>query len=343
MNTCRKGMRVTRVFFVLLLSLLAACGSAPAVSVLEVATKPESALPAETVSAAVTATTESTEEPAAAPLLMPGEPPESERILEDTDSSIRAYEKRALTGDNILKNLYERPFTAEEMVYLPDVDIQTAEIANDETFFYFTITLKDVDTSTGTLTGTYGIEFDRTKTGRGDLLVMASAPQPEWSTGNLSVYADTNGDVGGIKPILAEAGFAGDGYETAIALKGDRVAYARIDPEDTAVIQIAVSRALLEDTEEFLWGAWADKVVKDPTKFNYNDAFGPNEAGSPLKLSGDYPLKALHSLDNTCRLPYGFGATGRIPGMCISIPKVEKEKGKPGEPAVIPDSVLPGT
>lgn len=261
---------------------------------------------------------------------MPGEPPDSERTLEDADGSIRAYEKRALSGDNILDNRYERSFTAGEMVYLPEVDIYTAEIAADDTFFYFTITLQSADISTGTLAASYGIEFDRTKTGRGDLLVWTSEPQPEWSTANLTVYTDKNANVGGIKPIRAEAGFAGDGYETAVALEGDKVAYARIDPEDATAIQIAVSRALLDDPEEFLWGAWADKVIKDPSKFDYNDAFGPSEAGSPIKPSDDYPLKALHSLDNTCRLPYGVAQTGNIPGMCkIGIPT--PEPGKPGE------------
>ncbi len=194
-----------------------------------------------------------------------------------------------------------------------------------------TITLNDVSIGTGTLTGTYGIKFDRTKTGRGDLLVMAGEPQPEWSNANLTVYADKNANVGGFKPIRAEAGFAGDGYETAVVLEGDKSTYARIDPEDATAIQIAVSRALLEDPEEFLWGAWADKVIKDPSKFDYNDAFGPSEAGSPIKPSDDYPLKALHSLDNTCRLPYGFDALSGIPGICTSIPVVVKEPGKPGE------------
>ena len=123
---------------------------------------------------------------------------------------------------------------------------------------------------------------------------------------------------------------AGDGYETEIALEGERAAYARVDPANAAAVQIAVSRALLDNDEEFLWGAWADKAVRDPAKFDYNDSFGLSEAGSPVKPSADYPLKALHSLDNTCRLPFGLEQTGNVPGMCkIGIPTPEPgESGK---------------
>lgn len=40
-------------------------------------------------------------------------------------------------------------------------------------------------------------------------------------------------------------------------------------------------------------------------------------AGSPIKTDPDYPLKTLFSLDNTCRLPYGFDQiASSIPGMC---------------------------
>ncbi len=37
---------------------------------------------------------------------------------------------------------------------------------------------------------------------------------------------------------------------------------ARLVPEDPNAIQIAVSRALLQNAEEFLWGAWDDGGVK---------------------------------------------------------------------------------
>jgi hypothetical protein len=260
-------------------------------------------------------------------LLFPGDPPESERKLEDPDSSIRAYENRALTGDRFLDSLYERPFTSIEMVYQPDLDIYSVDFAHDEEFFYFTITLIGLHPDEGRLTGMYGIEFDRTLTGRGDLIVLVENPLEEWSTDNLSVYIDENDDVGGTRPMVAETGFTGNGYETMVDLEGDRAAMARIDPDDNEAIQIAVSRALLEleEPEVFLYGGWAKKGHIDVSQFDYNDTMGPSEAGSPIKTDEDYPVKALDNLDNTCRLPYGFEQMGSsYTGMCITLPPAPK-------------------
>jgi len=260
-----------------------------------------------------------------AALLMPVEPPETERTLKDFDSSIRASENRAVSGDKFLDNLYERPFTSQEMIYQPDLDIFTVDFSNDENFFYFTITLYGMNPDEWGLNGMYGVEFDRTKTGRGDLIVWVENPQEDWSVENVSVFADKNGDVGGPQPIVADAGFKGSGYDTRVELEGNKSAFARISPDDPVAIQIAVSRDLLDNPAEFLWGAWADNGLKNETMLDYNDAMGPGEAGSPINTDDNYPLNALYNLDNTCRLPYGFEQVGtHIPGMCISVPPIQK-------------------
>ena len=207
------------------------------------------------------------------------------------DSSIKAEEKRAITGDNILNNLYERPFTSEEMVYQPDLNILTVSLASDDNFFYFTIALQDLDPNTGSLTGTYGIEFDRTQTGRGDVLVWVKNPAAQWSTDSVMVYSDLNGVVGGTKPVVAEEGFNGVGYDNTIELGGDKITWARIAPDDPSTVQIAISHALLDNVEEFLWGAWADGGVQDPRLFDYDDHFGSSTAGSPINTSKDYPSR----------------------------------------------------
>ena len=271
------------------------------------------------------------EEPTKVPLMVPGEPPEPERTLEDTISSYYAYENRATAGDNFLNGLYERPFTSQEMVYQPDLDITIVDFANDEDFFYFTINLYDLKPDEPALTGTYGVEFDRTKTGRGDLIVWVTSPQEEWSVENVTVYADENVDVGGLKPVIAEAGFEGDGYDTTVDPEGDKAAFARLAPGDPEAVQIAVSRSLLDDPQEFLWGAWADNGLKNAAMFDYNDTMGPSEAGSPIR-GEDYPLNALYNLDNTCRLPYGLPQMGSsFRGMCLSIPAAPPPE--PGQPA----------
>jgi hypothetical protein len=266
------------------------------------------------------------------PNFLPGEVPEAERTLQDSDAGLRAYEKRVLSGDDFTKNLFERPFTSEEMIYQPELDIYTVDFASDENFFYFTIHLNGLKVERRGFSDMYAIEFDRTKTGRGDLIVFTGKLQLNWSIKNVRAFADINVDVGGPTPIIADEGFVGTGYDQPVALGGDKVAFSRISPEDENAVEIAVSKALLDDPEEFLWGAWVDDGIRKLVLFDYNDSMGLSEAGSPFIDDADYPIKDLYSLDNTCRLPYGFEQLGSsVPGMCITTAAAaEPEKEAPG-------------
>ncbi len=267
----------------------------------------------------------------AEPLLMPVmDIPEPVRTLQDSDASLRAYENRVLSGDNFLQNLYERPFTSVDMVYQPDLDIRTVDFAEDEQFFYFTITLGGMNPDEWGLNGLYGIEFDRTLTGRGDLFVRTTAPAGnEWSAETISILTDENGDVGGPQPLIPDTGFSGSGYDGERELGGEESALARISPDELLAIQIAVSKALLDNPEEFTWGAWADNGLRDFGMYDYHDNFGLSEAGSPFRGNEDYPIDAIYNLDNTCRLPYGSQQIGStIPGVCVSLPPVEEKEEK---------------
>ena len=257
---------------VLALALLVGCGS-PAKSDAEIAAeKTLTAIYAEGTAQAAAAQQPVVEEPAAVidepaaeepqqgEWLTPAEPPEPERTLEDSISSYFASERKATQGDNFLNGLFERPFTSEEMDYRPDLDITEVDFAAGEGFFYFTIRLVGMNLQGGGLKGTYGVEFDRTLTGRGDLLVWVKDPQKEWSTNEVTLYGDDNRDIGGLKPVIAESGFDGSGYDVVIEMDPEKNAYARIDPEDGNAVQIAVSYALLGDAGRIpvggLGGRW---------------------------------------------------------------------------------------
>jgi hypothetical protein len=264
-------------------------------------------------------------EPATTEITPPNEmPKELDRTLEDSVAGYSAEDKKATQGDNILDNLYERPFSSEEMVYRPDLDITTVDFApSEDGFYYFTIRFYGMNPQGGGLKGMYGIEFDRTLTGRGDMLITVKDPQKEWSMDGVTIYLDDNRDVGGLKPIEAESGFNGSGYDTTVEMDADLNAFARIDPKDGNAVQIAASFPLVGDVDQFLWGAWADDGLVDPTRFDYNDSMGPTEAGSPIR-GNYYPVKGLYNLDNTCRLPFGLEQTGLVPGMCkIGVQKEE--------------------
>lgn len=261
----------------------------------------------------------------AGPILVTENAPTPLFTIEDPDGGIVWSEKRVINGDNFNKNLFERPFTSKEMIYQPDIDILKASIVSDDKFFYFTLVMKSLDETTNSLTGTYGIEFDRTKTGRGDLLVWVRGLNDAWSSENIKVFIDADKDIGGPNPNLADAGFNGDGYDSEIKLDDGKMAYAQILPGTPSALQIAVSRTLLNNVTEFLWSGWADKGVNDPGKFDYNDHFSPKEAGSPIKGDEAYPLAGLYSIDNTCRQPFGFTPKEYIPGTCLSSGEAESK------------------
>ncbi len=231
----------------------------------------------------------------------PFELPEAERTLNDTDASLKAKEKRAVTGDDFYKGLFERPFTSNEMAYLEDVDIRVVTFTKDDAFYYFAIELHGVDPEAKKLTASYGIEFDRTKTGQGDLLVWVSDVKKEWSMEGVMAFSDTDKSVGGPTPLWADKEYDKMGYDKEERLEGERVAYARIDPKDETIVQIAISKALLDFPKEFLWGAWADKGWRDPlvsiTRPNPGAAAGLRSRLQVL------PVKETGNLDNTaaCR------------------------------------------
>ncbi len=255
-------------------------------------------------------------------LTMPSDPPTSKMSeINDKNSSSFATEKRTNGGENYNQNLFERPFNANSMdTYFPDLDIVRTYLGMDSEWVYVTIQLVDVGSS-GALAGNYGVEIDRNVDGRGDVLIFASQVGTEWTTDGVTIWMDDNGDVGGDFPMSSEAPFIGDGYENMVFESGygpdPDAAWARLDPDDPARVQIAFKQALIEGDVYFTWGAWADQGVYNPAWFDYSDHFTADEAGSPLvELADLYPIKALFELDNTCRWAVGFTPTGSEPGIC---------------------------
>jgi len=224
-------------------------------------------------------------------------------------------------SDNYAANLYERPYTEVQMVYRADLDLQKITLSSDNTFFYFALNVKDINSDTKTLVGNYGVELDVDRDGRGDYLLWVSqTPGSAWDTAGVTLFTDQNNDVGGPHPLLSDAPFKGDGYETEVwpgkPMTDADGAWARIDPASATTIQIAVKRSLVGSPASFLWNAWSDDQIKAPYLFDYNDSFTAVEAGSPVKSSAHYPLAKLALMDNTCRGAWGFTPTGNEPGIC---------------------------
>ena len=266
---------------------------------------------------------------------LPAEVGESIQGLDDVDSNLFAAKKSVGNGDNFLDGLYERPFTAGEMVYQPDVDIIYVSLSMDEEFYYFTISLFGFDPSSNALNGAYGIEFDVDKDGRGDYLIwVESVASLNWTLENVFIYADEDKDLGASRPFSAEPEETSSGYEKILFSEDrndtpDAYAYVRLQPNGEPAVQFAIPKSVLADAQEFLWSAYADAGVRNPALFEYNDSFMLVDAGSPNAQDKYYPLKALHSFDSTCRKPFGFNASGGIAGICRSAPPPAPESPAP--------------
>ena len=254
----------------------------------------------------------------------------------DVDSSSMANAKSVSGGDVFVQGLYERPFNANTMdTYFPYMDIVHVKGYKDDTWGYAEITLVGTDKN-GNLPAEYAAELDLNRDGRGDWLIRAFDPSSTtWSTQGVQAWKDTDGDVGGVIPMVGDnKPSGGDGYETLVfdQGKGNTAdgAWVRISPNDPKTVQIAFKLAMLGSPSSFAMGGWAGANI-DPASFDYNDHMTHIQAGDPNQGYGVYPIKALAEIDNTCRLAIGFVPKGNEPGLCRNI-----GPGGPGAPPGAP-------
>ena len=254
---------------------------------------------------------------------VPGElPAEHSSLAGDYDSSRTAQQRRAPGGDRFTFDRFERPFNADTMdVYYPYLDIQQSVVYQDDTWIFAVITLKDWDENQ-TLPGRYAAEFDIDQDGRGDWLVLVDAPTgTDWTTDGVSVWYDSNNDVGGATPVDADQDAYSDGYETQAFGNGQGddpdMAWARLDPQEAHTVQLAVKNTILDGDQDYMVGMWAGGALLEPASFDLNDRFTHEQAGAAqTEFEYFYPIKALDQLDNSCRTAVGFTPSGDEPGLC---------------------------
>ncbi len=270
------------------------------------------------------------ETPAIVHVSQPANQVSSAGLVYDVDSSGTGPEKRAPYGDSYNIDLLERPFS-QDMTYIPDLDIVTFQVSEDDTWVYVSLQLVGVNPNND-LGIDYGVVIDNDADGYGDFIVWASPPYAEdWTAENVKVFADKNHDTAGYSPVKSDAPFDGDGYETLVfdGGQGDDpdLAWVRINASARANVQFAFKRTLTDGS--YMLGVMADAGLKDVGKLDYVDRFTLLQAGSPVRSDQNYyPLKALYAVDNTCRQAYGFIPTGFEPQLCPPIVPVEPTKEK---------------
>jgi hypothetical protein len=259
--------------------------------------------------------------------IIPAEGINDRATAHDNDNALSFDKKVVRSGDEFFRNRFERPFTADEMEYLPDLDIVNFSITNDDTFFYIRISFVGLEPKTQTLTGFYGIEIDRNGDGRAEILLATHGPySEEFSAENVAVYVDMNSDIGGSK-INRPDDFKSDGFETVIYDLGQSV-YPDKDPDlawvrltndgSLPAIEMAYKKWIFEDGKEaFMWSVDASGSAIDPSKFYIHDFISAEDAGAANNEDPNYPIKSLAAFDNTCRVPLGFVALGSEPMGCF--------------------------
>lgn len=270
-----------------------------------------------------------TEAPTAEPIVhttIPQSGTRSRSNAHDQEESTTFDNKNVTNGDDFLKNQFERPFTADGMTYLPDIDIVDFGITSDNQFFYIKIFLAGLDDASQSLTGSYAVEIDRNADGRAEILLSTRAPySTDFTADNVYVFVDVNGDIGGTRATRPDAIFTGDGYDGVIFDLSRNIfpedpdlAWVHFVPGDKPAIEIAYKKWIFKDgNEKFMWNVWASKQQINPHFFNLHDTTTTEEAGSPDKNNADYPIKLVSEVDNSCRVPLGFDASGSEPMGCL--------------------------
>lgn len=261
--------------------------------------------------------------------LIPGNPGSPEVTHDEIDTANTAGQKLAL-GDSFRLGTFERPFTADVMDYYQENDLLEVQISKDDNFYYVVLDIVGPNKDSGVLSATYGVEFDTDYDGRGDVLLFAAgAGSVEWTIEDVAVYADTNDDVGGSRPVVPDTN-DGDGYNQVLFSIDD------LNDPDAAwqkaagsQVYLAIKRSLVGGNRFFL-RAWADSGLADPAKFDYNDAFSEEQAGSATKTNALYPVGQLNLMDSTCWIAYNLVPTGNELGGCYQL-----------KPTVIPPTPKP--
>ena len=249
----------------------------------------------------------------------PGEPPAAQATLWDRPTGEALQPGQPVVpqgGDTYSRNIYERPFNeVTQDTYFPDLDIVEGRLSMDGQWVYVSIVLYGLHPEVGFPQGSYGVELDLDRDGRGDVLVWVEGgvQSTEWADTRVAVYLDADEDVGAAQACLSDAPFNGTGYERLVyyEARGEDpdLAWVRWVPGDQPMVQLAFKRTLLQRSTQFTWWVWADGKLNQSTLMDFHDSFPFPIAGSPYPDHPLFPVRDIARVDNTCRGAFGFEPT----------------------------------
>lgn len=201
-------------------------------------------------------------------------------------------------------------FAATE--YYQNLDIVNARAGFDAKYLYVSIKMAGLNkvTADGSqsyegLGYQYGFRIANQTDGGGGLLIVADQPQfkgsPNTAYGQAGtfIYRDANGDVGGTGRIISKqdrpAEVNGNGYDRVLASdgklgSGKQVLWVRVSPTDPNVVEFALDYKAVGYTTANVanlayFNAEANKGLKDPGNYLWNDEYTKSEAGSPYRAT----------------------------------------------------------
>lgn len=252
-------------------------------------------------------------------------------------------------------NRYERPFNAgDQDIFFPDLDIMSAELGSDGQWFYFRLSVFDVNPETESLEGTYAIEIDIDIDGRGDVLILAHDPGEEaledWTAEGVQFWGDGDNDVGNEIPLAPDSPYGTGGYDTLVFDNGEgddaNLAWVRVHPGKPVQLELAFRAAGIYNSPTFKWWAWTDQGIDDPALADYHDTYEHPEAGDPYRGSEFFPSQAINEMDNTCASIWG-AEPGDDPDLCVNDdsvpPPVTQPTPTPSDetPTETPEDITP--
>lgn len=221
--------------------------------------------------------------------------------------------ERSYNCDSWHYNAVERPYDQDLEIFYPEFDIITMQLGQDEVWMYARFEIFE-NSSTEYVEGVFALELDLNLDLRGDILLLASKPvQGDWTTDGVQVWEDTNGDTGGLNPLVADFktdnNDPGNGYDLLIFDQGKGEdpdsAWMRLSPDDPKIIEIAFKRSLINNSQAFEWWGWASRNPLLPEEFDLNDHFSESE---------------VFVVDNSCGWLFGLDPDTTIPNLCYIEP-----------------------
>ncbi|MCP3852804.1 MAG: hypothetical protein GY694_21635, partial [Gammaproteobacteria bacterium] len=152
----------------------------------------------------------------------------------------------------------------------------------------------------------YNYEIDIDGDDRGDYYVIVKSPKDldnptnGWSQKDVEVWSDANGTVGYTQPLRAEGPVSSqDGYENEFWKDDGDEVWARVNPSDATVVELAIQYSLLGNPSEVALRGWAAKGSQDNKAFYYHDYRNAAQHGSPYPNNTNYPTANVYEVDNS--------------------------------------------